>query len=264
MHVALARLRRQRVEHLLHAQHVQRGDTQDLGLAALEQRRAVHPRQHVDLGRELADVGETATVDAHLVADDPLAYQLLGQRPERAADLLLATLELRPDLLDSDGLHAVELVFALGLADDRHCLRQLGADGSFDGRKYVVLIFEEDGEIGGRLRSARGDFELRRTQSLDESLRGFETLGDDLFGRSRRAVAHEPERVRGGLGLDHHDRDVAVGKHAACDDHVERRALEFGVVRERHPLALDVGDAHRTDRAAERQALRAASTSTRR
>ena len=46
VHVALGRLRAERVELLLHAEHVQRGDAQDLGLAALEQRRAVHPRQH--------------------------------------------------------------------------------------------------------------------------------------------------------------------------------------------------------------------------
>ena len=56
VHVALAGLGRQRVDHLLHAQHVQRGDVEDLGLAALEQRRAVHPRDDVDLGGQRADV----------------------------------------------------------------------------------------------------------------------------------------------------------------------------------------------------------------
>ena len=50
VHVAARLLRRQRVELLLHGEHVQRGDAQDLGLAALEQRRAVHPRDDVDLG----------------------------------------------------------------------------------------------------------------------------------------------------------------------------------------------------------------------
>ena len=85
----------ERVDLLLHAQHVQRGDAQDLGLAALEQRRAVRPRDHLDLGRERPDVGDAAAVDADLVAQDPLAHELLVQRPERGADLLLAALELR-------------------------------------------------------------------------------------------------------------------------------------------------------------------------
>ncbi len=50
VHVALGALGGERVDHLLHAEHVQRGDAQDLGLAALEQRRAVDAGQDVDLG----------------------------------------------------------------------------------------------------------------------------------------------------------------------------------------------------------------------
>jgi hypothetical protein len=64
VHVALAVLGVERVDHLLHAGHVQRGDTQDLGLAALEQRGAVHAGQHLDLGAQLADVLEATAVDA--------------------------------------------------------------------------------------------------------------------------------------------------------------------------------------------------------
>ena len=74
MHVAAVRLRGERVELLLHLEHVQRGDTQDLGLAALEERRAVHPREHADLGVQRTDVGEAATVDADLVAQDAFAH----------------------------------------------------------------------------------------------------------------------------------------------------------------------------------------------
>ena len=50
VHVALAGLRSQRVDLLGHLDHVERGDTEDLGLAALEQRAAVRPRDHGDLG----------------------------------------------------------------------------------------------------------------------------------------------------------------------------------------------------------------------
>ena len=94
MHVALAGLRRQRVQLLLHPEHVQRGDAQDLGLAALEQRAAVHPRQVADLGGQGADVGQPAAVDADLVAQHPLADQLLGDAAEGVADLGLAAGEL--------------------------------------------------------------------------------------------------------------------------------------------------------------------------
>ena len=98
VHVATVLLRGERVELLLHLEHVQRGDAQDLGLAALEQRRAVHARDHADLGVQRADVGQAAAVDADLVAQDALADELLGQRAERRADLLLAALELLGEL----------------------------------------------------------------------------------------------------------------------------------------------------------------------
>ena len=58
----------------------------------------------------------------------------------------------------------------------------------------------------------------------------------------------------GGLGLDHHDRDVAVGQRTAGHDHVERGAGQLVVRREGDPLAVDVRDAGRADRAGERQA----------
>src|SRR6185369_4505354 len=50
VHVALGAVRVERVDHLLHPEHVQRGHAQDLGLAPLEQRGTVHPGQHADLG----------------------------------------------------------------------------------------------------------------------------------------------------------------------------------------------------------------------
>jgi hypothetical protein len=96
VHVALAVDRRQRVQLLLHAEHVQRGDAQDLGLAALEQRRAVHPREDLDRGRERADVGQAAAVDPHLVAQDALADDLLGQRPEGSGVLFSRPSNRRP------------------------------------------------------------------------------------------------------------------------------------------------------------------------
>ena len=49
-----------RVDLLLELEHVQRGDAHDLGLAALEDRRAVHARQDLHHGGQLADVAGAA------------------------------------------------------------------------------------------------------------------------------------------------------------------------------------------------------------
>ena len=89
VHVALGRLRPERVDLLGHLDHVEGGDAHDLGLATLEQRAAVRPRDDGDLGGQRADVGDAAAVDAEVVGQDALADQLLGQRAERRADLLL-------------------------------------------------------------------------------------------------------------------------------------------------------------------------------
>lgn len=79
VHVALAGLGTERVDLLRHLHHVERGDTHDLGLAALEQRRTVGAGNDRDLGGEGTDVGDTAAVDAELVAQNALAHELLGQ-----------------------------------------------------------------------------------------------------------------------------------------------------------------------------------------
>ena len=253
VHVALARLGAQRVELLLHAEHVERGDTQDLGLAALEQCRAVGAGHDVDLGRERADVGETATVDAHLVAQDALTDQLLGDRAQCGADLLLAALELTGETLGRQTLDAVELLLALVLAGDGERGGELGRDRSFDGVVRVGLVVGEQREVARLLGGLGSELALRVTEDADELLRGLGALCHDLLGRRSGAALDELDRVGRGLGLDHHDRDV-IADDATRDDHVEHGLLELRVRRECHPLALDQGDAGGTDRAAEGQA----------
>ena len=54
VHVALAVVDADRVEHLLHARHAERGDAEHLGLAPLEEAGAVRGRDDADVGRELA------------------------------------------------------------------------------------------------------------------------------------------------------------------------------------------------------------------
>ena len=122
--VALVRHRRQRVDLLLHLEHVQRGDTQDLGLAALEDRRAVDARDDLHLGVERTDVGEAATVDAHAVGEDAAAHDLLrdrlvgGRELERRDGGELARLDGGEQLALDAVLERVVGVVALDLVGD--------------------------------------------------------------------------------------------------------------------------------------------------
>ena len=256
VHVALLGDRAQRVDLLLHLEHVERGDTHDLGLAALEDRGAVHARQDLDLGAEGADVGEATAVDADLVAQDALADELLLHRSEGSGELLLAAGEgsvLTGELLDEARLDVVEGALALGLAGDGEGLGGLLGDLGLDGGVGVVLVVEEARELLDRLGSLGGQLGLGLAEHLDELLRGLETLGDDLLrGGGLALVLHEVPGGLGGLGLDHHDGDV-VTDDPAGDDHVEGRALDVGEVREGDPLAVDERDADAADRAGEGQ-----------
>ena len=252
MHVALAGGRAQGVELLLHAQHVQRGDPQDLGLAALEQRRAVRARDHVDLGGQRPDVGEPTAVDTDLVAQDALADRLLGHRAQGGADLLLAAFELLGELLSQFVLDRVEGVLALLLVGDRQGLRHLVAGSRLNRGVGVVLVVQEHRELAGLLAGAGSEVGLCLAQLPDELLRGLEALGDHGLGRRRGTTADQFHRTLSGLRLDHHDGDV-VTDHTTGDDHVEHGVLDLRVARKSDPPLTDQGNAHGADRAAERQ-----------
>jgi hypothetical protein len=147
----------------------------------------VHPGQHADLGRERPDVGEPATVDAEPVVDDPLADQLLGQRPDGRADLLLATLELLRETLLREGLDPVLLSGALPLACDGQRLGKLVGDRAGDRLEYVLAVIGEDRELG-RARRGQAGLDRRGGQDLlrlaergDERLGSLKALGDGLL-----------------------------------------------------------------------------------
>ena len=123
-----------------------------------------------------------------------------------------------------------------------------------DRRVRVRLVLEEDRELGDRLGRDGGDLVLGPAQLADGRLGGLQPAGHDLLGRLRRAAGDQRDRVLGRLGLDHHDRDVAVGQDPAGDDHVEGGPLELLVGREGDPGAVDVRHPGGPDRAGERQA----------
>ena len=87
VHVALLVVDADGVEQLVHARHAEGGDVEHLGLAPLEQARAVGGGDDPDLGGHGTQVGAAAPVHADPGGGDPLADQLLGQRPDRSLDL---------------------------------------------------------------------------------------------------------------------------------------------------------------------------------
>lgn len=88
MHVTLGLRAGQRVDLLLHLEHVQGGNAQNLGFATLEQGGSVHARHDVHFGGQGADVAQTTAVDAVVLGQDAATHDLALQLLERVADFL--------------------------------------------------------------------------------------------------------------------------------------------------------------------------------
>ena len=242
VHVALAGRGRQRVDLLLHLQHVQRRDTQDLGLAALEDRGAVHARDDLDLGIQRTDVRQTAAVDAHTLGEDAAAHDQLRDRLVRATELgqralgQLARLDGGDQLRLDVVLDGVVGVLTLDLVGDLVHRHEAVVRATGDEVVGLLRVGRED-RVGLDLlgRRVRDDV-LRRDELLDEGLGGLQSLRDDLLAGLDGAGLDEVPAVLGGLGLDHHDRDVAVLQDATGDHQVEHGLLDLRGRRERDPL----------------------------
>src|SRR5690625_4103310 len=147
MHVAFMRMRCQRVDLLFHAQHVQGRHTQNLGFAAFEEGGTVYARNYVDLGRQLANIGQTAAVDADGFAQDALADNLLGDRANRGGDFLLPLSKLLTELVDRCCLNFIQASLALLLIGDRQCLAEVAGYSRFDGSEDIIFIVQEAREL---------------------------------------------------------------------------------------------------------------------
>ena len=261
VHVALGGLGPERVDLLGHLDHVQRGDAEDLRLATLEQRTTVGAGHPVGLGLELANVADAAAVDAEVVGQDALADQLLGQRAERRADLLLTPGVGLGQSIEHLGLELVGAVVALFLARDRQRLGELVGGHRGHRVEDVVLVVREHRVVSGLLGGRVGQLLLRLAQHCDERLGGLEALGHHGLGRGGRATCDELDDVRSGLGLDHHDRDVGIvtrSDDAAGDHHVEHGVLQLVDLREGHPLAFLFSEWRSVRRARPRRGRRTA------
>ena len=94
VHVALFFVDADGVDHLVHARHPEGGHVEDLGLAPLEQARAVSGRDYAHPGTERPQVTGAPAVDAHAFLDDPLAHQVLGEGADGCGYLLFSPCEL--------------------------------------------------------------------------------------------------------------------------------------------------------------------------
>ena len=256
-------LRRQRVDHLVHAGHGHRQDVHDLGLATLEQTRTVSGRQDADFGGHGTEIGDATAIHADALVDDPATHELLAQRTDRFLDHAvlageLARLFLRAAQLGDDlGRDGVGRGVALGLGRDDDDRGELVAAGLLDGGEDLRRVVEDRGPLhlldraGGR--DDRGDeLTLQRDRFLDPHLAGLEAVGEDFLGDLLGAVVVVVERVLGATGFDHHHGDVAVVELTPGDDEFERAGFGLFVRGVGDPLAVDrVGHADGADRALE-------------
>ena len=246
VHVALVGDRGEVVHLLLHAQHVEGGHAQDLGLAALEDGRAVHAGQDLDLGGQGADVLQAAPVHAHALGEGAVAHDLLGHGAEGGLEGLGVLLggeglgELGQDLVTHGVGGQVAGLLALGGDGGGQAV---GLGGLLHGVVLLVGVVQVEGELGGGLRGVLGDLELGLAQGLDVGLGGLQALGDDGLGGGHGPGVDELPGVLGGAGLDHHDGDVAGLQDAAGHHHLEGGALLLGVTGEGHPVPVNEGQA---------------------
>ena len=163
-----------------------------------------------------------------------------------------------PSLSVASALHPVRLRLAVGLGHDRQRLGELVGDLAGHGLVHVLGVLDEHRVLAHRdgAGGLGGEPLLRLAQDLDEGLGGFQALGHGVLGGRHRAaglIGEQLERLRGRLGLDHHDGHVTVLEHPASDHHVEGGVRQLLVRREGHPLVLDQRDPHPADGAGERQ-----------
>ena len=260
VHVTLGLRTGQCVNLLLHLEHVQGGDAQNLGLATLEQGGTVHARHDVHLGGQGADVTQATAVDAVILGQDTTAHDLALQLLEGVADLLVLLGVVHVGELFREGgldafLDLVDAILTRQLLGDGQSLIEIGVRNLVNTVVQVLGVLREELEFLGFLRGDLLELGLGLADHLDERLGGFETTGDDFLVRLGLAfVVDEVPGVLAGTGFDHGDGDVTVLDDAAGDHDFEHGALTLAPTREGDPLAVDQSQTHTGDRAFERQA----------
>ena len=245
------------VDHLVHAPRAQGGHVENLGLAPLEQPRAVGGGDDLDLGGERTEVIRPTAIDPDTLVDDPGPDHPLGDRPDGRPDLTFGAVHLDKagkDLLDEGGLERRLSLPPLGLVSDGLGFGDPVTSDSRDRFEDLIAVVGRDLVVHG----------LRSTDRLHEGQLQFDDLPDVGFGELEAlsqdglvdlwgaGLVDIPGRL-GATGLNHHHGHVAVVKQTSGHHHLERRLgalLEGGVG---NPLTgRRPGDAHRPNRPVER------------
>ena len=259
VHVTLGLRTGQRVDLLLHLEHVQRGDAQNLGLATLEQGGTVHARHNVHLGGQGADVAQATAVDAVVLGQDAATHDLALQFLEGVAEFLVLLGivhigELVREHLAHVLLDLMDAVLTRQLLGDGERLVQILMGDLVDAGVQLVGVLREELEFLGLLGGDLLELVLSLANHLDERLGGLKTTGNDfLIGLGLTLVVDEVPGVFAGTGLDHGDGNITVLDHAASDHNLEHGALTLAPTREGNPLAINQRQTHTGDRAFERQ-----------
>ena len=259
VHEPLAADRVDAVDHLVHATGTQGGEVQHLGLTPLEQAGAVRRRDDRHLRRHRPQVARATPVDADALGDYAGPHGLLGDRTDGTGDVAIGIVhvgELRKQLVEELGLECRFGGTPLGLVGNGLGLGDALGTGGLDRSEHLGGVVARD-LVGHDLRRTHGghEFLLELDDLADELLGELQAIGQDGLVDHRGTGLVD---VAGGLGaasLDHHHSDVAVVQQAAGHDHLEGRLAALLVGGMRNPLAgRGPGDAHRTDRAVERDA----------
>ena len=253
------------VEPLALARRAEREDGQHLRVAAREQRGAVRQREESHLGGDRTQVLGATTVDTEVLGHDQATHDLLLERAEGLTGL--AGERTLVDTVDAVGEHTVDdraadlgqLLVAQLLAERGVAVDGLDVLGSSRGDRVEDrrCVVDEQLELTGVTHASEVDEALLRLAQLaDERLGLLDGVADDLLGRGGRAHLDVQHGVRGRLGLDHEDGDLAGVLDATGDDHVEHGLLsELLEGRERDPRTVTQHRvADRGDRPVERDA----------
>src|SRR3990172_6567379 len=124
------------------------------------------------------------------------------------------------------------------LAGNRDDFSQLRTGGAFHPLEQLVAKVLDRRPFANRNLNLVGEFLLQIDGLGDVGLRLLETTGHRRIIAGRAAIGDQPQAVRGGTGLHHHDVDLALVLSPARPHQFQHRVLEFLEGRVDDPVAV--------------------------
>ncbi|GBE25074.1 hypothetical protein BMS3Bbin02_01358 [bacterium BMS3Bbin02] len=209
VHVPLGLVRIDGVEHLLHLQHAERRRVQDLRFTTCEQRGAMGFLQHINLDRDLANIGQASAVHPDTLSNNTRTHDVLLNLAEgafRFTDLVFFEIEAFKNLVANSRLLVLTLVL---ISNNAHSF-ELRLSRSFNLGKHFRRVLDKNRPLdlfGCRHLSLQ--FELEVDQLTDDLLGDFEPFGDRLLVGWHLASLEVAIAVLGCAGFDHGNVDIA-------------------------------------------------------